>query len=84
MKIIDRMANECYYIMLVMANQENKGKVFCNTDRIMYSGLIRHGNFVRHYDLSDWDAYPAFTLLRGAGGIPQVYFDRFFYRLLSS
>lgn len=31
-------------------------KIFCDTDRIMYSGLIRHVNFVRHSDLSDGDA----------------------------
>ena len=31
-------------------------KIFCNTDRIMYSGLTRHVNFVRHSDLSDGDA----------------------------
>ena len=31
-------------------------KIFCDTDRIMYSGLTRHVNFVRHSDLSDGDA----------------------------
>ena len=31
-------------------------KIFCNTDRIMYSGLTRHVNFVRHSDLSDGNA----------------------------
>ena len=30
--------------------------LFCNTDGIMYSGLTRHVNFVRHSDLSDGDA----------------------------
>ncbi|MCR5603785.1 MAG: L-2-amino-thiazoline-4-carboxylic acid hydrolase [Lachnospiraceae bacterium] len=30
-------------------------KLFCNTDRIAYSGLTRHVNFVRHSDLSDGD-----------------------------
>ena len=28
-------------------------KIFCNTDRIAYSGLTRHVNFVRHSDLAD-------------------------------
>ncbi len=28
-------------------------KIFCNTDRIMYAGLTRHVNYVRHSDLSD-------------------------------
>lgn len=31
-------------------------KIFCNTDRIAYSGLTRHVNFVRHSDLSDGGA----------------------------
>ncbi len=31
-------------------------KIFCNTDRIAYSGLTRHVKFVRHSDLSDGDA----------------------------
>ena len=31
-------------------------KIFCNTDRIAYSGLTRHVEFVRHSDLSDGDA----------------------------
>ena len=31
-------------------------KILCNTDRIMYSGLTGHVNFVRHSDLSDGDA----------------------------
>ena len=30
-------------------------KIFCNIDRIAYSGLTRHVNFVRHSDLSDGD-----------------------------
>ena len=30
-------------------------KIFCNTDRIAYSGLTRHVKFVRHSDLSDGD-----------------------------
>lgn len=30
-------------------------KIFCNTDRIAYSGLTRHVRFVRHSDLSDGD-----------------------------
>lgn len=30
-------------------------KIFCNTDRIAYSGLTRHVNFIRHSDLSDGD-----------------------------
>ena len=28
-------------------------KIFCNTDLILYSGLVRHIEFVRHSDLSD-------------------------------
>lgn len=28
-------------------------KIFCNTDRIAYSGLTRHVDFIRHSDLSD-------------------------------
>ena len=28
-------------------------KIFCNTDRIAYSGLTRHVDFNRHSDLSD-------------------------------
>ena len=31
-------------------------KIFCNTDRIAYSGLTRHVEFIRHSDLSDGDA----------------------------
>ena len=31
-------------------------KIFCNTDRIAYSGLTRHVEFVRHSDLSDGEA----------------------------
>jgi len=31
-------------------------KIFCNTDRIAYSGLTGHVKFVRHSDLSDGDA----------------------------
>ena len=31
-------------------------KIFCNTDRIAYSGLTRHATFVRHSDLSDGEA----------------------------
>ena len=31
-------------------------KIFCNTDRIAYSGLTRHVRFIRHSDLSDGDA----------------------------
>ena len=31
-------------------------KIFCNTDRIAYSGLTRHVDFIRHSDLSDGDA----------------------------
>lgn len=31
-------------------------KIFCNTDRIAYSGLTRHVKFVRHSDLSDGNA----------------------------
>lgn len=31
-------------------------KIFCNTDRIAYSGLTGHVDFVRHSDLSDGDA----------------------------
>ena len=31
-------------------------KIFCNTDRIAYSGLTGHMKFVRHSDLSDGDA----------------------------
>jgi len=30
-------------------------KIFCNTDRIAYSGLTRHVDFIRHSDLSDGD-----------------------------
>jgi hypothetical protein len=30
-------------------------KIFCNTDRIAYSGLTRHVEFIRHSDLSDGD-----------------------------
>lgn len=30
-------------------------KIFCNTDRIAYSGLTRHVRFIRHSDLSDGD-----------------------------
>ena len=28
-------------------------KIFCNTDRIAYSGLTRHVEYIRHSDLSD-------------------------------
>ena len=31
-------------------------KIFCNTDRIAYSSLTRHVEFIRHSDLSDGDA----------------------------
>ena len=31
-------------------------KIFCNTDRIAYSGLTRHVEYIRHSDLSDGDA----------------------------
>lgn len=31
-------------------------KIFCDTDRIMYSGLTRHVDFIRHSDLSDGDS----------------------------
>ncbi|MBQ9211341.1 MAG: L-2-amino-thiazoline-4-carboxylic acid hydrolase [Clostridia bacterium] len=31
-------------------------KIFCNTDRIAYAGLIRHVDFIRHSDLSDGNA----------------------------
>ncbi|MCR5728114.1 MAG: L-2-amino-thiazoline-4-carboxylic acid hydrolase [Lachnospiraceae bacterium] len=31
-------------------------KIFCNTDRIAYSGLTRHVRFIRHSDLSQGDA----------------------------
>ena len=31
-------------------------KIFCNTDRIAYSGLTGHVDFIRHSDLSDGDA----------------------------
>ena len=31
-------------------------KIFCNTDRVAYSGLTRHVDFIRHSDLSDGDA----------------------------
>lgn len=30
-------------------------KIFCNTDRIAYSGLTGHVEFIRHSDLSDGD-----------------------------
>ena len=31
-------------------------KIFFNTDRIAYSGLTRHVDFIRHSDLSDGPA----------------------------
>ena len=31
-------------------------KIFCNTDRIAYSGLTRHVEYICHSDLSDGDA----------------------------
>lgn len=48
--------SKCMYVeMFLCYGIRQLCKIFCNTDRIAYSGLTRHVRFVRHSDLSDGD-----------------------------
>lgn len=49
--------SKCIYVeMFSCYGIRSLCKIFCNTDRIAYSGLKRHVRFVRHSDLSDGNA----------------------------
>ena len=49
--------SKCMYVeMFSSYGMRPLCKIFCNTDRIAYSGLTRHVKYVRHSDLSDGDA----------------------------
>ena len=49
--------SKCMYVdMFAYYGIKPLCKIFCNTDRIAYSGLTRHVDFIRHSDLSDGDA----------------------------
>ena len=49
--------SKCMYVeMFAYYDIRPLCKIFCNTDRIAYSGLTSHVRFIRHSDLSDGDA----------------------------
>ena len=51
---IEYSISKCMYVeMFAYYGIRPLCKIFCNTDRIAYSGLTRHVKFVRHSDLSD-------------------------------
>ena len=51
---IEYYISKCMYVeMFAYYGIRPLCKIFCNTDRIAYSGLTRHVKYVRHSDLSD-------------------------------
>lgn len=51
---IEYSISKCMYVeMFAYYGIRPLCKIFCNTDRIAYSGLTRHVKYVRHSDLSD-------------------------------
>ena len=53
---VEYCISKCMYVEMFSAyGIRPLCKIFCNTDRIAYSGLTRHVDFVRHSDLSDGD-----------------------------
>ncbi len=54
--LLEYNISKCMYVeMFLCYGIRQLCKIFCNTDRIAYSGLTRHVRFVRHSDLSDGD-----------------------------
>ncbi len=54
---VEYSISKCMYVeMFASYGIRPLCKIFCNTDRIAYSGLTGHVEFIRHSDLSDGDA----------------------------
>ena len=54
---IEYCISKCMYVeMFSFYGIRPLCKIFCNTDRIAYSGLTRHVEYICHSDLSDGDA----------------------------
>lgn len=51
---VEYRISKCMYVeMFASFGIRSLCKIFCNTDLILYSGLTRHVEFIRHSDLSD-------------------------------